>query len=129
MKVQLYNGVELEASGVFGRSCFYQGVSRDSLVFLFSPESVSLEAVRAAFTPANCREILLSDEQEMFVHEHYTIRLAMGIGYKEQVLTGSVKQDLTQSIFVIMAQSTLAERQLLNQQAALDALIIATLEE
>lgn len=129
MKVQLYNGVELEASGVFGQSCFYQGVSRDSLVFLFAPESVSFDTIRAAFTPENCREILLSDEKETFVHEHYTIRLEIGIGFKERVLTGSVKQDATQSIFVTMAQSTLAERQLLEQQAALDALIIATLEE
>lgn len=129
MKVQLYNGVELEAIGVFGRNYFYQGVNRDSLVFLFAPESVSLDAVRAAFTPENCREIRLSDGNETFLHEHYTIRLELGIGFQEQVLTGSVKQDTTQCIFVTMAQSTLTERQLQAQQAALDALIIAALEE
>lgn len=48
MKIKLYNGVELEASGMFGRNYFYQGMNRDSLVFLFDPENVSFDLIRYA---------------------------------------------------------------------------------
>ena len=42
MKVILSNGKEIETRGVHGRSIMYQGVQRDSLIFLFDAEQESL---------------------------------------------------------------------------------------
>jgi len=128
VKIQLANGAQLDALGVHGQHTFYQGVTRDCLIFLFDPAAVSLDAVCTAFVPENCATIQLSDDSGTFLHENYTIRVEAGIGLQEHILTGSVKDDTRQCVFVKMAQASLAERQLLEQQAILDALIVANLE-
>jgi len=125
--ITLTDGVEREVVGVHGQSTFYQGVSRDSLLFLFAPETDLNELLRV-FTPENCRQICIKDGKDSYIHENYTIRIEVGTGYQEQVLNGNVGQDMTQCAFVRMAQSTLAERQLLEQRETLDALVVAALE-
>jgi len=128
VKIQLANGAQLDALGVHGQNIFYQGINRDCLTFLFDPETVSLEVVCAAFVPENCTAIQITDDTGTFLHENYTIRVQAGTGCQEYVLTGSVKEDTGLCVFVKMAQSTLAERQILEQQAAIDALVVAALE-
>jgi len=128
MKIQLANGAQLDALGVHGQNIFYQEINRDCLTFLFDPETVSLEAVCATFVPENCAAIQITDDTGTFLHENYTIRVQAGTGCQEYILTGSVKEDTGLCVFVKMAQSTLAERQILEQQAAIDALVVAALE-
>jgi len=126
--VKLADNTELEALGVHGRNVYYQGVGRDCLIFLFAPETVNLDAVRSKFTPENCACIEVSDGSGTYVYENYTIRVELGEGYVSHVLEGNVGQDTKQCVYVKMAQSTPAERKILEQQAAIDALVVAALE-
>ncbi len=128
MKVKLADGRELEALGVHGRNTYYQGVSRDCLIFLFDPETVSYAEAREKFTESNCAAIEVSDDNRTYLYENYTMRIEMGEGIKSHVIEGSVGQDTSKCVFVKMAQSTLAERKILEQQAAIDALVAAALE-
>ena len=131
MKVILSNGRELEALGVHGRNISYQGVQRDSLIFLFDIENESLADAMTDFTAENCSKIMLTNEdEEQFIHEHYTIRTELGYGFKDLVLTGGVSgNDDTKVVYVRMAQTTLMERTVESQQEAIDSLIILALEE
>ena len=130
MKVTLSNGKELEALGVHGRSISYQGVQRDSLIFLFEIENESLSDALEDFTAENCGSITLTnDDKEQFIHEHYTIRTELGYGFKDFVLTGGISgKDDTKVVYVRMAQTTLLERTVESQQEAIDNLIVAALE-
>ncbi|MBQ3426549.1 MAG: hypothetical protein IJH37_05315 [Clostridia bacterium] len=130
MKVILSNGKELEAKGVHGRSINYQGVQRDSLIFLFDAESESLTDALEDFTAENCAAVTLEgDNGERFIYEHYTIRTELGYGYKDFVLTGGVSgKDDSKVVYVRMAQTTLLERTVESQQEAIDNLIAAVLE-
>lgn len=131
MKITLSNGTEFEALGVHGRSMNYQGVQRDSLVFMFNPDDYSLNDIVNAFNEENCPSIALEDgDGNVYLHENYTIRIEAGIGYKEMVKSGSVStNDTAQTVYVRMAQTTLTERKLMNQQEVLEALVVAALEE
>ena len=130
MKVTLSNGKELEALGVHGRNISYQGVQRDSLIFLFEIDIESLTDAMTDFTAENCKVVTLeSDDGEQFIHEHYTIRTELGYGFKDLVLTGGISgKDDTKVVYVRMAQTTLLERTVENQQEAIDNLIVAALE-
>ena len=129
MKITLENGAELEVLGVHGQTVLHEGVQRDSLTVLMDPEVVDLEQALAAFAPSACGTITLTDDDGTYVHEHYTIRLEAGMGYKDYALShGSTTGDRKQVVYVRMARSTLAERTLQSQQDALDALVLAALE-
>ena len=97
------------------------------------PEKVSLEQALAAFTPERCGAIQLMDEtdrrREVVVHEHYAIRVEVGQGCKDFALSGSVTEsEQIPAVYVRMAQSTQAERQMQAQQETLDALVVSALE-
>ncbi len=128
MNVKLADGKEFKALGVQGRNTYYQGVSRDCLIFLFDPEAVSYAEVCADFTESNCAAIEVSDDNGKYLHENYTIRIETGEGLISYVLEGSVGQDTRECVFVKMAQSTLTERKILEQQAVIDALVVSALE-
>lgn len=133
MTLTFEDGTVLPVLGVHGRTMNYEGVLRDSLLFLMDPEKVSLETALEAFTPERCGAVQLMDEtdrrREVFVHEHYTIRVEVGQGCKDFALSGSVTElEQTPAVYVRMAQSTQAERQLQAQQEALDALLVSVLE-
>lgn len=130
MKVTLADGKNFEVLGVHGRSINYQGVTRDSLVFLFEPEKVSLDTVLEAFNESTCSSLAITDDEgNTFIHEHYTLRIEAGIGCKDMVMSGGVSgNDTEQSVYVRMAQTTLSERTILQQQDTIDALVVALLE-
>ena len=128
MKIKLTDGTELNALGVHGRTINYQGVQRDSLIFLFDPQAITLEQVCTAFVAENCQSITIEDSSGTYIHENYTIRVEVGCGYKDMALTGGVGNDMTQCVYVRMAQSTLAEREIQQQQEIIDMLLVAALE-
>lgn len=129
MKIQFANGRTLDCQGVRGAPISYQGVTRDCLTFLFLPDT-DLGELLTLFTPENCRAVSLAGDEAVFIHEHYTLRVAAGIGDKA-LTEGSaavVGGQGEQVCYVSMAQTTLAERQLLAQQEVLDGLLLASLE-
>lgn len=133
MTLTFKDGTTLPLLGVHGRTMNYEGVLRDSLLFLMDPEKVSLEQVLESFTPERCVAVQLVDEtdrrREVFVHEHYTIRVEVGQGCKDYALSGSVTElEQVPAVYVRMARSTQAERQMQEQQETLDALVIGALE-
>lgn len=133
MTVTFQDGTSLPLLGVHGRPVNYEGVQRDSLLFLMDPERVPIQAAMEAFTPENCQAVTLAAEDgahpEAFVHENYTIRVEVGQGSRDYALSGSVTE-LKQipAVYVRMARSTLAERTLQAQQEILDSLVVAALE-
>lgn len=130
MKITLSNGAELKTLGVHGRTINYQGTQRDCLIFMFDPDEYPLNDIVSAFNEGNCSSITLKDDAgNVYVHENYTIRIEAGIGFKEMVKSGSVSNnDTSQTVYVRMAQTTLAERKLMNQQEVIDALVAQVLE-
>lgn len=130
MKVTLTDGKVFQILGVHGKTMNYQGVTRDSLIFLFDPDKVSLDSVLEAFTEKACSSIAITDDDgNTFFHEDYTIRIEAGTGYKEMIMTGGVAStDTDQTVYVRMAQTTLTERTIQQQQDTIDALVVAVLE-
>jgi hypothetical protein len=130
MTITLANGTTLEGKGVHGRTLSYQGVQRDSLIFLFDPDQLSIAQAADVFTEENCRQITLTNESGTYLHEHYTVRMEIGQGYQDMALTGSVSgNNLDQVTYVRMAQSTATERLLQEQQRAIDYLLVAALQK
>lgn len=127
MNLTLQNGEQFQVKGVHGQNIFYQGINRDCLTFLFDARTDINEIVKN-FTAENCKKIVIEDGENKYLHENYTIRIALGLGYQAEALGNAVTKDGTQCVFVKMAQSTLSERQLQQQQETLDALLVATLE-
>lgn len=130
MKVTLASGKSFEVEGVHGRSINYQGVVRDSLIFIFDPKTTTIEEVLSEFNAEACSTVVLkSEDGSSHIHEDYTIRIEVGCGYKDMILSGgTVGKNLDQSIYVRMAQTTLAERSIQQQQEIIDSLIVALLE-
>ena len=133
MTVTFQDGTSLPLLGVHGRPVNYEGVQRDSLLFLMDPERVPIQAAMEAFTPENCQAVTLAAEDgahpEAFVHENYTIRVEVGQGSRDYALSGSVSEpEQVPAVYVRMARSTLAERTMLSQQEVLDCLLAAALE-
>lgn len=140
MQVEFKNGEKIDCEGVFAGSCFYQGVSREMYTFLF-PKETSLSTLDNLFTEDNCDYMTFhTDDGESFVHEHFTIRRGIGCSNKESAL-GNAPNSMNTSpdqgtdndpekvflAWVQMAQSTLTERKLIEQQDAIDTLIISQL--
>ena len=50
MTIKLKDGFTVPSLGVHGQNCFYQGVNRDCLIFLFDPSVISLSDFARAFT-------------------------------------------------------------------------------
>ena len=134
MKVVLANGTEVAITGVHAQQVTYQGVLRDCLIFLFEPETIGADAVSNLFCANNCSVIKIEDDEGEYLHSNYTIQLEAGRGYKDIALYGTMAGSeqagnaMSQRVYVKMAQSTLAERKLEQQQEVLDALLVAQLE-
>jgi len=134
MRIVLTNGTELVATGIHAQQVTYQGVLRDCLIFLFDPETISMDEAGKLFCADNCSTIKIVDEEGEYLHSNYTIQLEIGRSIKEIALYGTMAGseqagfDMSNRVYVKMAQSTMAERQLERQQEVLDALLIAQLE-
>lgn len=129
--LKLSDGTTLVCEGVYGIPVIYQGVQRDSLTFAFDPEAVTVDRLLELFTAENCEALILEDGAEIHVHEHYTIRAGAGVSCRDLAqrgVSGGPIQDTRSTAWVTMVQSTLEERTLQDQQAAINALVVAALE-
>ena len=136
MTVTLSNGEQLHCIGVHGSPVTYQGVTRDCLTFLFDPEEITVAQLLEKFTAENCKTVRLLDETDgsarEAVHENYTIRIGAGVGMRDLArrgMSGTEVREEQPTGYVSMAQSTLAERMLLEQQKAIAAIIVSSLEQ
>ncbi len=149
MQIKFINGASLECLGVHSTQVYYQGVARDCYTFLFDPEIVSLTEIEQLFTAENCKQLTLVTENEVsqtvaneetitktvvdgFVHEHYTVRIGYGCGFKQSAVesiaySGNSSEHPEAVNWVKMLQTTLAERSIENQQEVLDALVVEAL--
>ena len=130
-EIRFSNGETLSCAGVYANPVTYLGVTRDALTFAFAPDLVSLDDLLRLTTPDNCAAITITDGDELFVHEHYTIRTGAGVSCRDIALRGGMAgpvQDARPVTWVTMAQSTPAERQLRAQQDTLDILVASALE-
>ena len=124
MKIIFTNGTELNPIMVTGAPNYFQGVSRDSLTFVFSGDS-DMEALDKAFTEAACEHItIVGGDGTEAIHSGYTVRVEL---VKKQVETQKATFDteavFENRVFVTMAQRTYAETQLAAMQAAMNALL------
>ena len=130
-EIRFSNGETLSCAGVYANPVTYLGVTRDALTFAFDPDLVSLDDLLRLTTPNNCAAITIADGDNLYLHEHYTIRIGAGVSCRDIALRGGMAgpvQETQPMSWVTMAQSTPAERQLRDQQDALDALVTAALE-
>ena len=130
-EIRFSNGETLSCAGVYANPVTYLGVTRDALTFAFDPDLVSLDDLLRLTTPKNCAAITIADGDNLYLHEHYTIRIGTGVSCRDIALRGGMAgpvQETQPMSWVTMAQSTPAERQLRDQQDALDALVTAALE-
>lgn len=126
MNLIFANDETIEVLGVHGSSQMYQGVSRDFLTFIF-PVETDITELSKKFTPSNMRIFGLDDGDSVSYHSDYTIFVAYGSGYQDHILHTPIQTERKCS-YVIMAQSTMAERQMQNQQEIIDVLLVSELE-
>lgn len=128
MKIKFLNGTELDCLGVHSFNQTYEGVTREGLTFLFDT-NVGLFTLINEFTPENTKTLIFIDEAGQYVHEHYTIRLGLGIGEMRDVTydLGS-EENHTNVSWVKMLRSTISERELRANTEAIEALIAKELE-
>ena len=128
MKIILANGTELTPILVTGAKRTVQGVSRDTLSFVF-PGGAGMEALDAAFTGAACEAITVTGEDgSEYIHTGYTIRAELKKTAVEVLAatadTGAVYED---RITVSMSQRTWAETQLAALTDTVDVLVMESL--
>ncbi len=128
MKIILSNGKKLDVLGVHGMPRTYLGVMRDCLMFIFD-ENTDINCLLENFSAENCKAVTILEDGGSVagVHENYTIRIEVGSGYQDSALRDPIVSD-TKVCWVTMAQSTMEERVLIEQQEAIDALLVASLE-
>lgn len=125
--ITFLNGQELECETVHSHSQYYNGTNRDKLTFVF-PENFGLMEIAANFTPENCKKIWLKDESgEQFLHEHYTIRFAIGVKERGALLNVAEDLDHRMVAYVEMIRTTYSEQQLEELSDTMDAMLVAQL--
>ena len=140
MKIKLANGAELYPILVTGGPKHVQGMSRDTLTFVF-PEGVSLDEADRLFSEANCETLSLYEETELMqedgstvtgeiehVHKGYTIRAELA---RKPVETKPATTDTAAAyenrVTVSMAQRNYSETQVANLTETVDALVLESL--
>lgn len=124
MKVILRNGVELTPNTVTGTKRQVQGVSRDTLSFVFN-DGTSLDELDNIFSAENCENITIVDEHgSEYVHSGYVIRAELKREPVE-VAPASDSEPATYEnrVVVAMSRRTYQESQYADMQATINALL------
>lgn len=128
MKIILNNGAELTPIMATGGPRYIQGVSRDTLNFIF-PATEDMTALDAAFCAENCESItIVGDDGSEAINKGYTIRAELK---KESVEVTSATESeaavFEDRITVSMSQRTYAESQLASLTDTVDTLVMEAL--
>jgi hypothetical protein len=129
MKIIFNDGTEMECIQVNGAIRYIQGANRDTLEFVFTPELYTISEVDEAFSNANnLKKVTLQKENEIGVHENYTIRTGLTLQPFVIVPETSTSPEVSeQRIFVTMAQKTYAEIKIDSLQETIDVLVLESL--
>lgn len=122
MKVTMTDGSQWTPRLISGETQRIQGADRDVLTFHFDGET-ELAALDQAFTPENCRRMVIQDDQgNQTLYREYVVRTAL---VKRPVTvspaTAEAPETVCQEVAVSMAQSTYAETRLSQLSAAFAA--------
>lgn len=121
--IKFTDGTTLSAVKITGGGRYVQGASRDVLTFELAQDAASFEQLVQAFTPDNCAQITLSADGKESLHEHYTMRLSLGV--EDVAISPETTEGAawTEPRWVVeMARKTFAEREMEKQSAAVEAL-------
>lgn len=128
MILKLTNGTELNPIIATGGQRFVQGVSRDTLSFVF-PVDASMDELDSVFTAENCESITIVDGENEYIHHGYTIRAELK---REPVVVTpatEASEAVTENrVTVSMSQRTYFESQLAATQAAVEMLCLPDVE-
>ena len=127
MNIILANGTVLEPLVVTGEKRTVQGMSRDTLCFVF-PGETELAAISAAFTPEACESITIESEGGSYLHRGYTIPAELSRAPVEvSPATAEEAAVYQERVTVAMSQRTWAETQLLALTDTVDVLVMESL--
>lgn len=113
MQVRLNDGTVLNAIVVYGRKEHFQGATRDVLEFHFSPDHTTFEELEELFgDESKTSKIMIVDENEENLHEHYVIRKSLSLKQVEVAPeTPEAPAQYENRYVVEMAQMSYSERQ------------------
>ncbi len=128
MIIKLTNGTALNPILATGGQRYVQGVSRDTLSFVF-PADAGMDELDALFTAENCEAITIVDGENEYIHHGYTIRAELK---REPVVVtpaAEASEAVTENrVTVSMSQRTYMESQLAATQAAVEMLCMPDAE-
>lgn len=128
-KIIFADGRVLLSEVVVSRSMMYNGTNREAYIFTF-PEDTSVDSLLSHFTPDNCDQIWLEDEEgNRFLHEHFTIRISAGVSDRGQLLNVGEDTDHRMIAFVKMCKETTMETRVRQLQETTDIMLTNMLEE
>lgn len=127
MTIKLTNGTELNPISVFGERRHIQGVSRDTLVFVFPAETL-MDNLDSVFTTGNCETITIVEDENEYIHKAYTIRAEL----KREPVEVTPATESTDAVYenrviVAMAQRTYSESQIASITETVDLLVMESL--
>jgi hypothetical protein len=122
MKIIL-NNIKLNPISVIGGRKNVQGLSRDTLTFVF-PGDKDMAELDGIFTAKNCESITVEGETGSYIHKGYTVRGELS----KATVCVSAETDEKPAVYeerinVVMGQRTYAEKQMEETQAQLAALL------
>ena len=127
MKITLANGTDLNPLLVTGEKRTVQGMSRDTLRFVF-PAEIGLDALDAAFTDDACESITIETDSDSHIHKGYTIRAELKKAHVEVIpATHERDAEYEERIVVAMSQRTYKETQLASLTDTVDMLVMESL--
>lgn len=123
MIIKLNNGTELNPISVIGERRHVQGVSRDTLVFVFPAETL-MDNLDSIFTAENCETITIVEDENEYIHKAYTLRAEL----KREPVEVTPATESTEAVYenrvtVAMAQRTYAETQIAEQAKTINYLL------
>lgn len=128
MKVIFADGRWMQCNSVHSMPMTYDGTTRDSYTFLF-PADTSIDTIKNHFTPDNCDQITLEDEDgNRFIHEHYTIPISAGTSDRGLLLMAGENVDHEQVPYIKMCRETTMETRVRQLQEVTDAVLTNMLE-
>lgn len=124
MTVTFSNGTALDCEGVQGETAYFQGATRECLVFLFDAGKHTLAELDSQFTAENCASVTVTNDDLSFVHDGYAIRVSL---MKSEA--GDVTAEEQRGLITVkMAQMTYLEQTQRDLADAVDDLILSSLE-
>lgn len=114
MKVKLNNQTELDVITVNGSKQFYQGETRDTLEIQLKKGIKSFDELDELFgNEENTKRLTIINDSGEFLHEHYTLRISMGLTAVEiSSETAEASAQTEERITILLAQKSYREREL-----------------